>query len=109
MYTQCPSCETVYRITIDQLRRAEGEVRCGRCQALFNAVLRLTDHLPESAQGELGTGVYPSPKAGPPPEAPAAPESQAAPESAAAPEPESTPETAPWCRDVDASIPSSGS
>ena len=47
MYTQCPKCGTVFRITAAQLRVAEGEVRCGNCTISFNALGALTDDLPE--------------------------------------------------------------
>ena len=47
MYTQCPKCATVFRITAVQLRVAEGEVRCGSCAISFNALLSLSDDLPE--------------------------------------------------------------
>ncbi len=47
MYTQCPKCATVFRITAVQLRVAEGEVRCGSCTISFNALLSLSDDLPE--------------------------------------------------------------
>ena len=46
MYTQCPSCDTVYRVTTEQIKLAKGDVRCGRCQVMFNALERLTDHVP---------------------------------------------------------------
>ena len=47
MYTQCPKCETVFRITAAQLRIAEGEVRCGSCANSFNALTSLSDDVPE--------------------------------------------------------------
>ena len=37
MYVACPSCKALYAISADQLRLAEGQVRCGRCGTLFNA------------------------------------------------------------------------
>ena len=37
MRTRCPHCETVFRITAEQLRVRFGMVRCGQCQAVFNA------------------------------------------------------------------------
>ena len=39
--TRCPSCHTTFRVVKDQLRLAEGWVRCGRCEDIFRA----TDHL----------------------------------------------------------------
>ena len=53
MYTQCPKCETVFRITAAQLRVAEGEVRCGSCAISFNALPSLSDDLPELTDAVL--------------------------------------------------------
>ena len=47
MYTRCPECSTIFRVTAAQLRTALGEVSCGSCQTTFNAVAALTDELPE--------------------------------------------------------------
>lgn len=38
MHTQCPYCETNFRITKTQLDAADGFVRCGICQQVFNAI-----------------------------------------------------------------------
>jgi len=46
MLTRCPSCETAYRVTTEQLRARGGRVRCGRCMAVFNAVKTLRDAAP---------------------------------------------------------------
>ncbi len=35
--TRCNACGTVFRVVRDQLRVSDGWVRCGRCQAVFNA------------------------------------------------------------------------
>ncbi len=43
MYTQCPECGTVFKVTPDVLRAARGVVRCGVCDATFNAVHSLSD------------------------------------------------------------------
>lgn len=37
MRTRCPVCSTVFRVTSEQLRLKAGKVRCGQCQAIFNA------------------------------------------------------------------------
>lgn len=37
MRTRCPDCNTVFRVTSEQLRLKAGKVRCGHCQAVFNA------------------------------------------------------------------------
>ena len=43
MRTRCPACSTVFRVTSDQLRAKAGKVRCGYCQAVFNAFDELID------------------------------------------------------------------
>lgn len=43
MLTQCPNCQTTFRVTSEILRVAEGQVRCGRCQTQFDALERLID------------------------------------------------------------------
>ena len=43
MLTQCPNCETTFRVTADILRVADGQVRCGRCQTQFDALERLIE------------------------------------------------------------------
>jgi predicted Zn finger-like uncharacterized protein len=41
--TRCNSCGTVFRVVQDQLKISEGWVRCGRCNAVFNALEGLFD------------------------------------------------------------------
>ncbi len=48
VYTRCPQCQTVFRITAAQLKAREGKVRCGRCQHVFSADQHL---LPKPASG----------------------------------------------------------
>lgn len=43
MYTQCPDCATVFRVTADALRTAQGNVRCGVCSTSFNALENLSE------------------------------------------------------------------
>ncbi len=43
MLTQCPNCQTTFRVTPEILQVAAGQVRCGRCQTQFDAVARLLD------------------------------------------------------------------
>lgn len=43
MYTRCPDCATVFRVTADALRVAQGDVRCGVCSNTFNAVVHLSE------------------------------------------------------------------
>ncbi len=38
LQTQCPKCETRFRVNDAQLSVAKGKVRCGSCMSVFNAV-----------------------------------------------------------------------
>ena len=38
LQTQCPQCETRFRVTDEQLGVAGGKVRCGSCMKVFNAL-----------------------------------------------------------------------
>ena len=44
--TQCPQCSTRFKVTRQQLDAHQGMVRCGRCQAVFNATEFLQDDQP---------------------------------------------------------------
>lgn len=48
MYTQCPECQTIFELGIDELKAAEGQVCCGECDKVFNALASLTE-LPDKA------------------------------------------------------------
>lgn len=52
MYTQCPQCDAAFRITVDVLQQARGQVRCGNCDAAFNALDHLTEEAPVAAGPE---------------------------------------------------------
>jgi predicted Zn finger-like uncharacterized protein len=43
VYTQCPKCETVFKLSAEVLRAAGGQVRCGRCGEVFSALTRLAE------------------------------------------------------------------
>jgi predicted Zn finger-like uncharacterized protein len=42
MYTRCPHCETVFRVTTQQLQVSSGQVRCGLCANVFDAFTTLS-------------------------------------------------------------------
>lgn len=46
MQTRCPSCSTIFKVGKSQLAKADGLVRCGRCQYIFNG----RDHLQGAAK-----------------------------------------------------------
>ncbi len=43
LFTRCPECETTFRVTDEALKKANGQVRCGRCASVFNAYAELQD------------------------------------------------------------------
>jgi predicted Zn finger-like uncharacterized protein len=43
MYTYCPGCTAIFRITAETVSAAQGRVRCGECGRVFNAVDCLYD------------------------------------------------------------------
>lgn len=43
MYTQCPACRTVFKITSTQLGWAKGKVRCGSCLEIYQAMDTLAE------------------------------------------------------------------
>ena len=45
MYTQCPHCQTCFRISEAHLKVADGKVRCGSCQEVFDATQHLFKNL----------------------------------------------------------------
>ncbi|MCP4126370.1 MAG: DUF3426 domain-containing protein [Gammaproteobacteria bacterium] len=55
MHTQCPECKTRFRVNDDQLRAAQGQVRCSRCHIAFNALefLRAPEDNPPAGAPEI--------------------------------------------------------
>lgn len=43
LFTRCPECDTTFRVTDETLKKASGQVRCGRCASVFNAYAELHD------------------------------------------------------------------
>lgn len=93
MRTRCPGCNTVFRVTPEQLRVKQGKVRCGQCQFVFNAFdalitedadKTLEAHLPDESFELANTPVEdsfapvpesePTPEPKPPPAPPPEPE-----------------------------------
>lgn len=46
LFTRCPACKTAFRVTTQQLQVSGGQVRCGQCQAVFDAYASLTAQEP---------------------------------------------------------------
>jgi predicted Zn finger-like uncharacterized protein len=43
LLTQCPACQTYYRVVPDQLRISDGWVKCGQCGDIFDASMQLLE------------------------------------------------------------------
>lgn len=62
--TRCTACSTVFRVVQDQLKVSEGWVRCGRCNAVFNALEGLFDLERDSPRDSPGSAMrYAAPEA----------------------------------------------
>ncbi|MDT8283490.1 MAG: DUF3426 domain-containing protein [Gammaproteobacteria bacterium] len=62
MQTQCPHCDTYFRITETQINLAEGLVRCSVCNEVFNALEIASQHEQQaSLLGDALTGNRPQP------------------------------------------------
>ena len=61
MFTVCPKCALTLVVTTEDLRVAQGYVRCGRCSSVFNALARLAED-----RGTSEESVGPAPAASPP-------------------------------------------
>lgn len=55
MYTRCPQCHTTFRIQAEHIKAAQGMVRCGHCQAIFQSM----DHLFDRVDSSGGLSVFP--------------------------------------------------
>lgn len=102
MRTRCPRCQTIFRITPEQLRARGGKVRCGNCQAVFNALETLVEEpvaVPpptEIRPPEVDIPLpEPMPEIEPVPAVEPTPETESEPEPDPAPAPEAKPERAP--------------
>ena len=45
MITRCPACHTHFRVRAEQLAVRAGQVRCGKCSRVFDALEHLTDDI----------------------------------------------------------------
>ena len=50
MYTQCPRCQAVFRVTTAELTLSDGQVRCGECLTVFNGMDSLSVLPPDDEQ-----------------------------------------------------------
>lgn len=56
MYTQCSHCRAVFRVTMKELTAAQGLLRCGECDTIFDAMKALSTTLPDERLSGLGNG-----------------------------------------------------
>jgi len=63
MYTRCPTCETLFHVTAEQLGMANGLVRCGLCGQSFTALGRLYETLPPDFVSEVPAAAEQTPAA----------------------------------------------
>ena len=66
LITRCPACGTMFKVVADQLKVAQGWVRCGHCSEIFDASLHLVpdevvDFQESSWAPEDATSVAPPP------------------------------------------------
>ncbi|MBT4836060.1 MAG: DUF3426 domain-containing protein [Methylococcales bacterium] len=62
MFTQCPSCDTVFRVSQQHLQMAQGKVRCSSCHGVFNALQNLKQDDSNSVEKRIPS---PTPKTQP--------------------------------------------
>lgn len=55
MYTQCSHCRAVFRVTMKELTAAQGLLRCGECDTIFDAMKALSTTLPDERLGSTST------------------------------------------------------
>lgn len=51
LYTRCPACATIFRVTTQQLQVSGGQVRCGNCHEVFDGFATLTAQEPQEVLG----------------------------------------------------------
>lgn len=104
MQTRCPRCQTLFRVTPEQLKARQGKVRCGHCQSVFDALSALEEEKASVVPGALVVSAQPEtpplppePEPAPPPDplVESAPPEPVPEEDSAQPEPESSTEDVP--------------
>jgi len=67
MFTVCPKCALTLVVTTEDLRVAQGYVRCGRCSSVFNALARLAEDRGTSEESAAPAPAAPAAPAASPP------------------------------------------
>jgi len=55
LVTSCPACTASFYVTAEQLSAYRGEVRCGKCRHVFNALDRLSEPSEDYSMPKTGT------------------------------------------------------
>lgn len=63
LYTRCPQCQTFFRVTPGQLKKAKGKVRCGNCSHVFDARSHLLGAIPITSNPLPTQDINPTPPA----------------------------------------------
>src|SRR6185295_2761869 len=53
LVTRCPNCATAFRVLPEQLAARNGQVRCGKCNTVFDGVAALVGTGPTSPPSEV--------------------------------------------------------
>jgi predicted Zn finger-like uncharacterized protein len=96
LFTRCPECDTTFRVSDETLKKASGQVRCGRCASVFNAYAELHDPSAKTFDPQARPAAEASPPLPGPvvSTTPASPVTTPAPPTAAAPAPTTAPSAA---------------
>ena len=54
LVTRCPDCSTLFKVVPDQIKISQGWVRCGQCQAIFEAATHFVQTKSEAIEVEGG-------------------------------------------------------
>jgi predicted Zn finger-like uncharacterized protein len=73
LFTRCPECATTFRVSDEALQKASGQVRCGRCASVFNALTERVDAEGPPGADDEAAGAPPAAAPREPPASPAPP------------------------------------
>ena len=59
MYTQCPDCDSAFKVSAEVLKQADGQVVCGGCGNAFNALSYLSENKPDQPAASEASAALP--------------------------------------------------
>ena len=65
LFTRCPECTTTFRVSDEALKKAGGQVRCGRCARVFNALVEQVSTEIPGSEADAATAAPTEPAAAP--------------------------------------------